>query len=114
MAEVLVLGVRLPNPPASYELQKIAVSELFTKLAGKIFTDVIPNFKVLYFFNSHKSDYTLLNTTFIIYPHFFKVFIRPGALRGQLMPPIEVKFDTPQDADVFRKGATQRVSVLLF
>ena len=26
------------------------------------------------------------------------------------MPPVEVKFDLATDADIFRKGATQRVS----
>ncbi len=77
-----MLGIRLVDPPAGYELQKVAIAALITKLAGKIFGDVVPP---------------------------FKLFIRPGALRGSLMPPVEVRFDTPHDADTFRKGATQRV-----
>lgn len=44
--EVLVLGVRLANPPAGIELQKAEVTKLFSTLAGKIFGDIIPNFKV--------------------------------------------------------------------
>ncbi len=44
--DVLVLGIRLTDPPVGYELQKVAVAKFLTTLAGKIFGDVVPGFKV--------------------------------------------------------------------
>lgn len=56
---------------------------LILKLAEKVFGEVVPQ---------------------------FGIFIRAGVTRGNILPPVEVKFTKADDAEKFRKGSSQRVS----
>ena len=78
------MGIRLNPMPSGLEAQKAGALMLITNLASKIFQGVVPA---------------------------YSIFIRKGTSRGMLLPPVEVKFTNIDDAEAFRRGGSQRVSI---